>query len=65
MKILFTLPLLLGLALFFIGRGAKTSSPNTLDSYYSQEMIDNDDGIKYYHVRRTSNAHKVYHSFKK
>jgi hypothetical protein len=65
MKILFTLPLLLGLALFFIGRGAKTSSPNTIDSYYSSEMVANDDGVKYYHVRRSSNAHKVYHSLGK
>ena len=63
MKILFTMPLLLGLALFFIGRGAKTSAPNTIDSYYSSEQTANVDGVKYYRVRRTSGAHKVFHGF--
>lgn len=47
-KILFTLPLILGLAMYFIGRGRKVAAPNTVEHYSYVEKTDLGEGNSLY-----------------
>ncbi len=59
-KILFTLPLILGLAMYFIGRGRKVAAPNTVEHYTLVESAEAGEGRTVYKTTKSTARRRAF-----